>query len=78
MSKTPSPAARIAAVAAFYKEKIDLTATCDGAIVKTGGVAVWCLTAEEYAAAFDVDAARLADYSEAVEYKGRTFIVFPC
>jgi len=79
MSKTPSPAARIAAVAAFYNEQINLAVTCDGTIVKyPDGSAVWCLTAEEYAFAFDVDAARLGSYSESVESDGLLFIVYPC
>lgn len=73
-----TPARRIAAAAKYYREKIDPAATCDGAIVKSGGVAVWCLTAEEYAATFHVDIKGLASYEEAVEHDGLLFIVFPC
>lgn len=70
----PTPARRIAAVAAYYGERVDPTTTCDGVVVKyADGSAVWCLTADEHARLFPCPIRP----DETVAHDGLVFVVVP-
>ena len=71
----PTPARRIAAVAAYYGERVvDPATTCDGTVVKyADGSTVWCVTAAEHARIFPCPIRP----DETVLHDGLIFVVIP-